>query len=76
MATKDISDKQVLEAFMNRGETPVVEYLMKQTGECEKVVYAALNRADERGFLEYGVSIRQAWITEAGYNYLKFLNDE
>lgn len=32
----------------------------------EGVVYAKWARLDDRGWLEYGVSLRTAWLTDAG----------
>lgn len=40
--------------------------LMRRTGECMKVCYRAMERACDRGYLEYGVSLRTAWLTDKG----------
>lgn len=36
----------------------------------EKVVYAAMERDYLRGYIDFGVSLRTAWVTEKGYEYL------
>lgn len=89
MATKDISDVEVLRAVadfraseeMDRPVNPRQIFgmakpeketrwpyvlLMERTGQPMKVCYRAMERADDRGLLEYGVSLRTAWITEKG----------
>lgn len=71
MAMKHITDRQVclaVQAFRDRGlEHPYpYEALALETGECEKVCYRAMERADDRGYLNYGVSLRTAWLTEKG----------
>lgn len=73
MATKHISDKQVVEAVAiynrDRGLWPY-ELLANSTSECEKVCFRAMERAASRGLLEYGVSLRTAWLTEKGRKLL------
>lgn len=78
MATKHISDKQVVEAVAiynrnrnrDRGLWPY-ELLANSTSECEKVCLRAMERAASRGLLEYGVSLRTAWLTEEGRKLLE-----
>lgn len=76
MATKDISDRQVCEAYRDsRAADPRMfwpeELLMQRTGQCEKVCFSAMNRADDRGLIEYGVSLRSGWLTDRGMALLK-----
>jgi hypothetical protein len=74
MATKDISDIQVLAAYqeMNaeRGSTSLIEHadviLQRMTGEPEKVCFCAMERAFSRGLVEYDMWLRGGWITEKG----------
>ncbi len=74
MATKDISDRQVCEAYaeMRRrratGETGVWadDILARKTGEHPKVCERAMERADRRGLVDYGASLRGGWLTEKG----------
>lgn len=40
--------------------------LAAQTGEPEKVCFRAMERAEARGLIECGVSLRTAWLTDAG----------
>jgi len=74
MATKDITDLQVLTAqrewLNNRGLHGYLR-LSIATGQCAKVCYFAMQRAHKRGLLEYGTSLRTAWITEKGGEMLK-----
>lgn len=75
MATKDISDVQVcraIQAFRDRDlELPwPYEALAAETGQPEKVCYRAMERADRRGLIEYGVSLRTGWLTEKGKTLL------
>lgn len=42
------------------------EILAQWTGEPEKVCYRAIERASERGLIEYGVSLRTGWLSEKG----------
>ena len=70
MAMKDITDLQVVRAVQRRqddrdGPWPY-ETLSRETGQPEKVCYRAMERADSRGYLEYGVSLRTAWLTDKG----------
>lgn len=74
MATKDITDLQVLQAQYrwqrNRSGPWAYEILAAETGECEKVCYRAMERAESRGLLDHGVSLRTAWLTEKGESLL------
>ena len=70
MATKDITDLQVLRAQdqwrSNQRGPWAYEILAAETGECLKVCYRAMERAARRGLLDYGVSLRTAWFTKKG----------
>lgn len=74
MATKHITDKQVLEAYVqyskDNSKWPY-EILMERTGEPEKVCFNAMLRAVKRGYIDYGVSVRSGWLTPKGIEYLK-----
>jgi hypothetical protein len=73
MATKDISDLQVVGAYhlsKISGDWPE-DILMKATNESEKVCYYAMARAAKRGLIDYGVSLRSGWITEKGHQLIK-----
>lgn len=73
MSTKDITDKQVVAAVAQYkreyGKWPY-ELLAESTGECEKVCYRAMERAAKHGLLEYGTSLRTAWLTDKGRQLL------
>lgn len=75
MATKHITDLQVCWAYAMAGTAratgaalpdfvPVL--LQRVTGQCEKACYRAMERAADRGLVEYGVSLRTGWLTEEG----------
>jgi hypothetical protein len=69
MATKEISDRQVCEAvaaWKADGMPFADERLFRATGQAQKVCEGALERAYGRGLIECGVSIRSAWLTDAG----------
>lgn len=42
------------------------ELLRIWTGQSEEICYRAMERADRRGLIEYGVSLRWAWTTPEG----------
>lgn len=72
--TADISTRAVLEAVLNCSRTEIVltyEILMGRFACAEKVAVAAITREVNRGYLDYGTSLRFPWITPAGESYLK-----
>lgn len=74
MATKDISDVQVLLAYRKAKEIDFdkwpYEFLMEWTNQPQKVCFRAMERAYDRGYLECGVSLRTGWLTKKGDEYL------
>lgn len=79
MATKDITDYRVCLAYeeMNRkrdigggGIEFADKILMRVTGQPEKVCYRAMERAEDRGYIDCGVSLRSGWLTEEGKELL------
>ena len=74
MKRSDIPTKAVLIAchrFHNGDELAPWEILMDEFDAPEKVVYAAMEREDNKGRIDYGVSLRTAWVTREGYEFLK-----
>lgn len=74
MATKDISDRQVVEAarsYTSLQDMDVIEILEAATGQHRKVCIAAMERADGRKLIEYGVSLRTVWPTPEGLALLE-----
>ncbi len=74
MSRKNITDEMVCRAYeeckrINLDRWPY-EILQEWTGEPEKVCYRAMERAEERGYIEYGTSIRSGWLTEKGEELL------
>ena len=74
MSTKDLTDRQVAQAIARCrpfvGEWPDA-LLERETGQCAKVVERAMERALRRGFIEYGVTLRSAWLTPIGEQVLE-----
>jgi hypothetical protein len=76
MAMKDITDKQVCEAYLEsqkqRGpewENDYVfpyEVLARMTGESEDDCYIAMERTADKDLVEYGVSLRTGCLTRKG----------
>lgn len=71
MARKDVTDTQVVTACRDycAGDGTLrfpLFILMKRTGEPEMVCFRAMERAEGRRLIEYGVSLRTAWPTEKG----------
>lgn len=71
MATKDITDIQVLRAYAIAGlRHPLrrwpYEILADMTGQPIKVCYRAMERASRRRLIDYGVSLRTGWLTDKG----------
>lgn len=59
------------------GMTPVYdaplfpyEALARETGEAEKVCYRAMERAERRGLIEVGTSLRTGWLSAKGKQLL------
>ncbi len=73
MKRSDIPTKAVLMAcnkfHKERGLSPF-QILINEFNAPEKVVYAAMERESKKGLIEYGVSLRLAWITEKGNDVL------
>ena len=74
MARKHITDVMVCEAcdafhhpdpdITNRPDP--LEYLCLRTGQSPKVCWRAMERACSRNLIEWGVSLRYAWVTPKG----------
>jgi hypothetical protein len=76
MKRGDISTLIVLEAAEkahSEKEMMTWQYIEQKTNAPEKIIYAAMQREDKRGFLEWGVSLRTAWLTVSGIAELEKL---
>lgn len=80
MATKDVPDKLVCKVVAERDAVPIgelrgvgcpLDILADMTGQPRKVCLRAMERSFRHGYLEYGISIRTAWLTEAGWQFLE-----
>ena len=79
MSTKHVTDKMVCEAYREmkrqRDAGQDCEFphqiLQRMTGQPEKVCYRAMERADDRGLVDYGVSLRTGWLTDEGIALLQ-----
>lgn len=80
MTTKDIHTKTVLLAcykfHSGLDARAPWKIIMDETGAPEKVVYSAMEREEKNGYLECGVSLRTAWLTDKGKSMLSELNLE
>lgn len=77
MATKDISDRQVCEAIAERQRrvrdgqrAPASHVLHEQTGQPLKVCDRAIERAANRGLVDWGLHSDGSWLTPAGEKLL------
>jgi hypothetical protein len=69
MKTSDITDQQVLSAcIVSRGFRlrSSFEVLLDITDAPQKVALRAMERADRRGLIDWGVSIEYAWPAREG----------
>ncbi|MBD8056909.1 hypothetical protein ICV35_25005 [Rhodococcus ruber] len=72
--TKHLSDTLVCLAYAlsKRAEdhdhyvSPTL-FLMRNTGSPVKVVWAAMERAVDRGYIDYGVAMQSGWLTDEGW---------
>ena len=83
MAVKHVTDLQVVQAVAQyQAEMKAhdggplyprfpYEVLSEDTGQCQKVCYRAMERADRHDLLEWGVSLRTAWLTDKGRELLE-----
>lgn len=70
MATKDITDAQVVQAFRDGFPCRGLDILEERTGQPAKVCWRAAERAFERDLLDYGIGLHGAWVTEKGRDLL------
>lgn len=75
MKRRDITDEMVCRAYADKKAlgTTAETLLMERTGAPLKVVYRAMERADDHGLIEWGVSLRTGWLTPKG---IALLNGE
>lgn len=77
MATKDITDIQVLLAYKeskravyrDKDKWPY-DFLVETTGQPIKVCYRAMERASLRDLIDWGTTLRSGWVTEKGERLL------
>ena len=83
MATKDISDRQVCQAYADMwqrrksGEPGVYadDLLEAATGQPPKVCNSAMERAYRRGLVECGMWLRGGFLTKKGEDLLSLITD-
>lgn len=74
MKTRDITDEQVVAACAEAHETFLFDsltVLMARTDAPIKVAIGAMRRADQRGLIDYGVTLCTAWATDKGRQLLE-----
>lgn len=59
--------------FHNNEDLAPWQILMNEVKAPEKVVYSAMKREDKKGLIDYGGSLRTAWVTPEGYEFLENL---
>lgn len=70
---KLISDYDVCKAYQERkpfDKEWAYEILAKRFDVPEIVAYRACERAEKRGYLDYGTSLRSGWLTDKGKELL------
>jgi ribosomal protein S9 len=75
VATKDITDEQVVRACIHGPDVFSLDVLVEATGAPLKVCEGAMRRAIRRGLIDYGVSMRSAWAEPAGLALLSASGD-
>lgn len=70
---KHITDDMVVRAYLEIKlfENWPYDVLMEQTGYPLKVCYRAMERAYDKGYIEFGTSLRSGWVTEKGMELLE-----
>ena len=71
MKRSDISDYEILSCIKEQKDTPDVILGKKYPF---KVIMAKMEQLENRGYLDCGVSLRTAWLTNKGKEYLKGMN--
>lgn len=67
MSRKNVTDEIVCQAYADEATGRLrIPLLMERTGEPEKVVYRAMERAYGHGLIEYGLGLQWGWLTDAG----------
>lgn len=70
--TKAISDRLVVISIAHRPVgVPLIDYLMRETGQTREQCYKAIDRAIEHGLVYSGVSANYPWLTADGHQLLK-----
>lgn len=79
MSRRDVTDIDVCLAYKEYRESVdkgirfpwPYEILSRKLGQPEKVCYRAMERANNRGYIEYGVSLRSGWLSDLGEKLLR-----
>jgi len=69
ISRKDISDLDVIVSCQSEGCS--LDNLILLTGAPWKVCWRAMERADDRGYIDWGCSMRFAWPTDEGIQILE-----
>lgn len=74
MKTSDVSDMEILNAVkLGKIENKFPYEILSMYPD--KVVLSKMMKLVDKGYLEYGVSLRTAWVTAEGEKYWKELVD-
>lgn len=73
MKRSDITTKVVLEVYSreHKDKYPVDETLSRETDAPIKVCWAAMEREEDKGYIDCGMNLNGGWLTELGQGKLK-----
>ena len=73
-----ITTEQVLSVYARPHEEryPADVVIAAETGSPHKVVWAAMEREEDAGHLDYGINLRGGWLTDKGKHTLAELKGE
>lgn len=73
--SQDITDEEVVKACRDtmhpRKGNAVAKLIEQRPDQSSRAVISALRRAYDKGLINYGVTIEQAWPTAAGFDLLR-----
>lgn len=72
---KNITDVAMLAYLENAGNSRSYEDMAAMAGSAPKVIERVLERLAQRGYVDYGVSLRTCWLTQAGVDLLDAQTD-
>lgn len=71
ISMKDIPIKDILEYQKKWWENKDLPFCYEALPYPPKVIYKKMEKLADEGYLDYGVSLRTAWLSDKGEKYLK-----